>query len=90
MYSVGINEQRQIVLPIDIIENLGIKEGTKFDVVKTGNEYVLKPISLNPLKEIQRLCEGVAEKKGWKTEDDVINHVNEFRRKRREKNAGND
>ena len=80
MNSVLVNEQGQITLSPSMMEKMGIEKGGElFFCIKEG-EYILKSKPINPLKELQRLCKGIAEERGWKTEEDVYDYMKHKRR----------
>ena len=72
MESVRVDEQGQIVLPCGITEEFGFKKGEEIIVLKKKGYFILKPLSLDPWKEIQNIMDGEAEKIGWSSEDDVL------------------
>ena len=85
MDSVLVNEQGQITLPASMMEKMGIEKGGElFFCIKEG-EYILKSKPIDPLKELQRLCKGIADERGWKTEKDVYEYMRKKKQKRTEK-----
>jgi len=73
MESVEVNERGQIKISREAMEKLGIQSGMKFDIIKNEvGYYYLLPATKDPLKELQRLLSGEAERLGLKTDDDVV------------------
>ena len=90
MEYLRINESGQITLPSAVLEEMGIETGMELKVVKNNSYIVLMPSTLDPLKEIQRLLAGEAERLGLETEEDFVTFSKEIRRKRAMNNANND
>ena len=81
MDSVIVDSQGQITLPASMMKKMGIEKGGElFFCIKEG-EYILKSKPLDPLKELQRLCKGIAEERGWKTEEDVYEYMRRFKKR---------
>ena len=87
MESVRVDEKGQINLTRDMMEKHGIKNGMEFKIVKNGKYCFLIPTDFNPLKEMQDICEGLAEELGLKTEEDVVRYSKEIRKQRAIENA---
>ena len=83
MQSIQVSEQGQLTIPADITEKLGIEKGVEFRVLKFNGGFYLKPITVDPMKAIQDILEGEAERIGWKSEEDAMEFYNEFHRKRK-------
>ena len=90
MECLRVNESGQITLPTGVMEEMGIETGMELKFVKNNNYIVLMPSTLDPLKEMQRLLAGEAERLGLETEDDFVMFSKEIRRKRAMNNANND
>ena len=84
MNSVLVNEEGQITLSPSMMEKMGIKKGGELYFCIKEGEYILKSTPIDPLKELQRLCRGIAEEKDWQTEEDVCEHFRSRRKKRKE------
>jgi AbrB family looped-hinge helix DNA binding protein len=70
--DIVIRDKRQVTLPRDICEQLGVEEGDKLTVYVEGNRLVAKPtknVAMDSLREIQRLFKesDVTEKELLKT-----------------------
>ena len=93
MQSVRVNDSGQITIPPVLMEELGIEKGKEIRIIKKDGYFVVFPISNNPLKEMQKICEGLAEEAGWKTEEDILKYCKEIRKElaeeRRMSNANN-
>jgi len=56
--NIIIRDKRQVTLPRDICEQLGVEEGDKLTVYVEGDKLVAKPtknVAMDSLREIQRL-----------------------------------
>ena len=80
MEIVRVNEQCQIVLPLDVMKKMGIDKGEEFKIIKRDNHFIMMPITIDPLKEMQKICSGLAEEMGWETEEDVVKYCKEIRK----------
>ena len=93
MGNIRVNDSGQITIPPVIIEELGITKGEEFKIVKRDNHFIMIPVTLDPLKEMQKICSGLAEEMGWETEDDIVKYCKEIRKElaeeRRMSNADN-
>jgi len=58
------NAKGQIVIPATMLRKYGIKTGTRFVISDNGDSIVLKPITEQYLKKLQRSLKG---KDGLKT-----------------------
>ena len=85
-----VNSDGQIVIPRDILVQLGIEKDTKVYFFQRYGELVIKPASYDPLKELQKLCGNMATDMGWETEEDIVDFCREYRKTRHIKNAHND
>ena len=85
MECLIVSENRQITLPVGMFET-----GMELKLVKNKDYAVLMPINYNPLKEMQRLLAGEAERLGLETEEDFVRFSKEIRQKRVANNENND
>jgi len=53
----SMSSRGQVVIPLDIREHLGLKEGEKFVVIGGDDTVVLKKISMPSFKNFDRLIE---------------------------------
>ncbi len=74
---IEMRGRSQITIPSEIVKNLGIKEGDKFEVIEKDGGIFLCPVVVYPKKEMARIAklikESDAEYKdgGLKSYDDV-------------------
>ena len=80
MLNIRVNDSGQITIPPTITEELGIERGQEFNIIKRDNYYIMMPLTLDPLKALQKIMEGEAETVGWASEDDVIEYMREVRK----------
>ena len=57
----GMSSRGQIVIPLDIRERLGLKEGEKFVVVADDDTIVLKKIAMPSFKNFDKLLKKTEE-----------------------------
>lgn len=65
--TTKLSSKGQVVIPEDIREDLGLKEGTQFIVMSAGDSVILKiivPPSLNQIKDILAKAKVEAKKAG--------------------------
>ncbi len=70
--TTKLSSKGQVVIPEEIRENLGLKEGVQFVVIGQGDTVILKMITIPPLKDIQPLLSKVrkqAKKVGLEKDD---------------------
>ena len=93
MDSLKVNKKGQIIVPQFVIEEVGLKEGEEVKILKRNGYFIMKPTSLDPLKEMQKQCVNLAEESGWETEEDIIQYCKQVRKElgesRRINNANN-
>ena len=80
MECAVVSSEGQLVIPREIMHEMGIVNGGKVYFIKKNGTLVIKPSDYDPLSSLQDLMEGEAERVGWKTEEDVINYCKEIRR----------
>ena len=59
MVQTTMSSKGQIVIPQEIREDLGWKEGTKLSVVETPNGILVVKIPHNPLKALEGIGKGL-------------------------------
>ena len=79
MQTVVINSERNIEIPNEVMQELGIEVGDKVCFIKKDGDIILKSSQKNVLKELQKLCEGLADEAGWKTTDEIDDYMKEIR-----------
>ncbi|MBF0440380.1 MAG: AbrB/MazE/SpoVT family DNA-binding domain-containing protein [Oligoflexales bacterium] len=70
--TTKLSSKGQVVIPEDIRENLGLKEGTQFIVMTAGDSVILKiivPPSPNQIKDILAKAKVEAKKAGVNKND---------------------
>ena len=74
---IEIRGRSQITIPSEIVKNLGIKEGDKFEVIEKDGGIFLCPVVVYPKKEMVRIAKLIKETDaeykngGLKSYDDV-------------------
>jgi AbrB family looped-hinge helix DNA binding protein len=89
MELARITSKGQITIPIGIRKKLNLKEGDKVIFIEEGDKIVFANSSMIALKEIQEGLQGVAERQGIYSEDDVNNLVKDIRKEIWEKKYEN-
>lgn len=80
MNLAKVSGNGQITVPIEIRKKLKIKEGDKILFIEHENgEIVINNASIMAILKAQKSLQGVAEKLGLKTEQDVQELVDEVR-----------
>jgi len=70
----------QITIPKDIRDQLRINVGDRLTLICRDNSLVLMNSATFALKEFQEAMKGEAERVGWKSDDDVAEHIMQMRR----------
>lgn len=83
MELAKVTSKGQITIPKSIREMLKVKEGSKILFFKQGDEIVIKNAAMISLEKIQKEFEGEAQRLGLQTEEDVVNLIKQFRKKRK-------
>jgi AbrB family looped-hinge helix DNA binding protein len=78
--SAKVKQNYQITIPVDIRKKLNLREGDRVTFVEEDGKMVVKNSSLTAWEELQDSMTGVAERIGWKSEDDVVEYCKEIRR----------
>ena len=58
---IEIRGRSQITIPSEIVKNLGIKEGDKFEVIEKDGGIFLCPVVVYPKKEMVRIAKLIKE-----------------------------
>jgi antitoxin MazE len=58
---IEIRGRSQITIPSEIVKNLGIKEGDKFEVIEKDGGIFLCPVVVYPKKEMIRIAKLIKE-----------------------------
>ena len=90
MQSIRVNDSGQINIPSVVTEMMGIEKGEELVVLKRNGYFIVTPSSTDPLDKIRKVCEGLAEKAGWETDEDIVDFMRELRKERYLQNADND
>ena len=78
----SMSSRGQVVIPLDIREQLGLREGEKFVVVGEGDTVVLKKITMPSFENFDKLLQKTmkfAKEKGV-TKDDVEDAIKRARK----------
>ena len=62
---------------------MDLKEGSKILFIQKGKDIVIQNSAMLALEKIQNAFEGEAERLGLETEEDVVEMIKEFRKKRK-------
>ena len=81
--TVKINARGQITLPVDIRQELNLKEGDKLLIVRQGGKIVLENPTKAAFEKIRNAMDGEAERLGLKDVDDAVKLIKEVRTERR-------
>ena len=54
---IEMRGRSQVTIPSEIVKNLGIKEGDKFDVIEKDGGIFLCPVIVYPKKEMLRIAQ---------------------------------
>lgn len=84
MELAKVTTKGQVTIPKSIRELLNLKEGSKILFIKKGNDIVIQNSAMLALEKIQNAFEGEAERLGLETEDDVVEMIKEFRKRKKE------
>ena len=80
MQLARLTDKGQITLSPETRRKLGVKGGDKVVLVEKKNGFFIANANRLALKELQDGLEGVAERLGLKSEDDVVDLVHRVRR----------
>jgi len=75
-----VNSGGQLTIPFEIMQKMGIADGDKLYFLNRNGTLVIKPANYDPLKSLQDLMEGEAEKVGLSTEEDINRFMKEVRK----------
>lgn len=79
MELAKVTSKGQITIPSGIRNKLGLKPGDKVLFLEEEGVVTIRNSSLVALSSIQRAMAGEAKKHGIRSEDDVVDIVNEIR-----------
>lgn len=80
MELAKVMSKGQVTIPINIRKKLNLREGDKIIFIEQDGNIIMMNSAMIALKKIQHSFEGEAERLGLKTEDDVVDLVNEIRK----------
>ena len=80
MELAKVMSKGQVTIPINIRKKLNLKEGHKVIFMEQDGNIIVMNSSMIALQKIQKSFEGEAKRLGLKTEDDVVDLVNEIRK----------
>lgn len=83
MELAKVTTKGQITIPKSIRELLDLKEGSKILFIQKGEDIVIQNSAMLALEKIQNAFDGEAERLMLETEDDVVEMIKEFRKKRK-------
>lgn len=83
MELAKVTTKGQVTIPKAIRDLLNLKEGSKIIFIQKGNDIVIKNSAMLSLEKIQDAFDGEAERLGLETEEDVVEMIKEFRKKRK-------
>ena len=84
MELAKITSKGQITIPVAIRKLLGVKDGDKVLFVQEDDKIVMLNASVSALMEAQKAFKGVADERGVKDEQDVVDMIKEIREERRD------
>lgn len=80
MELAKVMSKGQVTIPINIRRKLNLKEGDKVIFVERDGNIIVMNSAMVALQQIQQSFEGEAERLGLKTEEDVVDLVDEIRK----------
>jgi antitoxin PrlF len=84
MELAKVTSKGQITIPVQIRNMLKLKEGDKVFFFEEKGKVIIQNASQVALAAIQKEMAGEAKKAGFRTEDDVVNYINEIRKQESE------
>lgn len=76
-----VSVKGQVTIPIEIRKKLGLKEGDKVVFMEQGGNIIVMNSNRLAFEEFQRGMIGAAEQAGLTSEQDVVDTVNDVRRR---------
>lgn len=70
----------QVTIPINVRRKLNLKEGDKLIFVEKDGNIVIANSAMIAIQQVQTAFEGEAERLGLKTEQDVVDLIDDVRR----------
>jgi AbrB family looped-hinge helix DNA binding protein len=80
MELAKITSKGQITIPVQIRKKLKLKEGDKVYFYEEKGKVIFQNASQVALAAIQKEMAGEAKKAGFKSEEDVVDYINEIRK----------
>ena len=80
MELAKITSKGQITIPVQIRKKLKLKEGDKVFFYEEKGKVIFQNASQVALANFQKEMIGEAKKAGFKSEEDVIDYINEIRK----------
>jgi len=80
MELAKVMSKGQVTIPVSIRKKLNLKEGDKVIFIEKDGNIIVANSAMVALNKIKSSFEGEAERIGLKSEDDVVDLVNEVRR----------
>jgi AbrB family looped-hinge helix DNA binding protein len=80
MELAKITSKGQITIPVQIRRKLKLKEGDKVFFYEEKGKVIFQNASQIALATFQKEMAGEAKKAGFKSEEDVIDYINEIRK----------
>jgi len=80
MELAKITSKGQITIPVQIRKKLKLKEGDKVFFYEEKGKVIFQNASQVALATFQKEMSGEAKKVGFKSEEDVIDYINEIRK----------
>ena len=90
MELAKVMSKGQVTIPINIRKKLNIKEGDKLIFIEQDGNIIVMNSAMVALQQIQHSFQGEAERLDLKTEDDVVDLVNEIRKESYMEKQGRD
>ncbi len=88
MEIAKVTSKGQITIPISIRKALRLREGDKVLFLEQNGGVLMVNSTIEALKQAQEAFAGEAERAGLKDEEDVVEMMQEFRRKRHNAHNG--
>ncbi len=80
MELAKITSKGQITIPVQIRKKLKLKEGDKVFFYEEKGKVIFQNASQVALSNFQKEMAGEAKKAGFKSEEDIIDYINEIRK----------
>lgn len=83
MELAKVTTKGQVTIPKSIREALDLKAGSKILFIKKGSDIVIQNAAMLALDKIQNAFSGEAERLDLKDEEDVVNMIKDFRKRKK-------